>query len=307
MSDIKNAARGNWKFILPEFGIDQSALVNRHGPCPICRGKDRFRFDDQHGDGGFICNQCGGGDGFNLAQRVSGMQFKEVAKKIEGMLNINTQGYVKKINHEEIEQLENMKKVWAQSTIPALDGPVDKYLTNRVGCLWPSNSIREHVRRKAMICKVVTHTDRAVNLHITFLDDSGNKAKVEKQKKVMPGKLPDGCAIRLAPAKKRMGVAEGIETAISAAIMFDIPVWACINGNLLSKWIPPEIAEEVVIFGDNDENYTGQAKAFHLANRLSVQYGIRTEIKLPPIAGEDWNDVFIREANNPRPRLSLVK
>jgi putative DNA primase/helicase len=306
-TNLKAAARGQWKQILPSFGINAEVLVNKHGPCPICRGKDRFRFDDQYGDGGFICNQCGAGDGFALAQRVSGKPFHEIAKVMEDMLGLDHSYQPKQINRDEQDKYNAIRRAWEGARTPVLDGPVDRYLTRRVGCLWPSNAIREYVRKPAMLAKIVTHTDKAVNIHITLLDLDGNKAKVEPSKKVMPGKLPDGCAIRLGPAKARMGVAEGIETAISAALMFDMPVWACVNGTLLAKWIPPEVAEEVFVFGDNDMNFTGQAKAYHLANRLEVQYKRKVEVKIPSVTGEDWNDTFVREANNPRPRLSVVK
>jgi putative DNA primase/helicase len=123
-----------------------------------------------------------------------------------------------------------------------------------------------------------------------MLTQDGHKADLEISKRVMKGKLPDGCAIRLAPEKAVMGVAEGIETAISAAIMFDMPVWACINGTLLSKWIPPAKAEQVTIFGDHDANFTGQAKAYHLANRLEVQFKRKANVMIPPAVGYDWND-----------------
>jgi putative DNA primase/helicase len=63
-----------------------------------------------------------------------------------------------------------------------------------------------------------------------------------------------------------------------------------VNGNLLAKWQPPEIAKEIVIFGDNDENFTGQAKAYHLANRLEVQFKRKAFVMIPPHAGQDWND-----------------
>lgn len=306
-NNLKVAARGNWKFILASLGVDAKVLVNQHGPCPICHGKDRFRFDDQHGDGGFICNQCGAGDGFALAQRVSGRSFHEIAKAVEDMLGLDKSYQPKLADRDEQEKYNAIRRAWEGARTPVLDGPVDRYLTRRVGCLWPSNALREYARKPAMLAKIITHTDKAVNVHVTLLDLDGNKAKVDPAKKVMPGKLPDGCAIRLAPAKARMGVAEGIETAISAALMFDMPVWACVNGTLLSKWIPPEVAEEVTVFGDNDMNFTGQAKAYHLANRLEVQYKRKVEVKIPSVMGEDWNDTFVREANNPRPRLSVVK
>ena len=35
----------------PSLGVPAKALTNRHGPCPICGGKDRFRFDDKGGRG----------------------------------------------------------------------------------------------------------------------------------------------------------------------------------------------------------------------------------------------------------------
>ena len=44
-------ARNRWREILPRFGIDTRFLTNRHGPCPLCGGRDRFRFDDRNGDG----------------------------------------------------------------------------------------------------------------------------------------------------------------------------------------------------------------------------------------------------------------
>jgi putative DNA primase/helicase len=300
MTTIGEAAKGNWVSILSQLGIDRDHLQNKHGPCPICHGKDRFRFDDQHQRGGFICNQCGAGDGFSLAQQATGMTFHEVAGFIEEVLGLDKSYTPKPINDEEVRQKDAMRRAWEQGRKPENDGPVARYLKNRVGCLWPSNAIREHSSKPAMMAKIITHNDQAVNLHITLLDFEGNKAKVEVPKKVMPGKLPDGCAIRLAPARAMMGVAEGIETAISAAILYDMPVWACVNGNLLSKWIPPEIAEEIVIFGDNDRNFTGQAKAYHLANRLTVQFKRKVYVEIPKGRGDDWGDVFARGNGSPR-------
>jgi putative DNA primase/helicase len=194
---------------------------------------------------------------------------------------------------EELRQREKMKAVWEASGSPRIGGPVDGYLEARVGCLWPSQAIREGIygRSPVMVCKIVDHAgERAVNLHLTMLTDDGQKANLDVAKRVMKGKLPDGCAIRLGPEKAVMGVAEGIETAISAAIMFDMPVWACINGTLLSKWIPPAKAEQITVFGDNDANFTGQSKAYHLANRLEVQYKRRVTVMMPPVSGDDWND-----------------
>lgn len=67
---IKQRARGQWPAILVALGIDPAHLRNRHGPCPACGGRDRFRFDDRDGDGRYYCNGCGAGDGFNLLEKT---------------------------------------------------------------------------------------------------------------------------------------------------------------------------------------------------------------------------------------------
>jgi len=79
-------AQGKWRNLLPQLGVDAKYLVNKHGPCPICGGKDRFRFDDKDGRGRYICNSCGAGDGFQLVQGVTGKSFTQIAKAISDLL-----------------------------------------------------------------------------------------------------------------------------------------------------------------------------------------------------------------------------
>nr|WP_254281973.1 primase-helicase zinc-binding domain-containing protein [Escherichia coli] len=64
-------ALGHWPRILPALGIQ--VLKNRHQPCPVCGGSDRFRFDDREGRGTRYCNQCGAGDGLKLVEKVFGV------------------------------------------------------------------------------------------------------------------------------------------------------------------------------------------------------------------------------------------
>ena len=61
---------------LSAVGVPSKALKNKHGPCPVCGGKDRFRFDDKGGTGSFYCSQCGPGDGIELVKRLHGLEFK---------------------------------------------------------------------------------------------------------------------------------------------------------------------------------------------------------------------------------------
>lgn len=61
-------------------------LAGRHGPCPGCGGKDRFRFDDREGGGTFICSQGGrgnlAGDGFELLKHITGKSFPQVLEMV---------------------------------------------------------------------------------------------------------------------------------------------------------------------------------------------------------------------------------
>jgi putative DNA primase/helicase len=294
---IKEIARGRWLSLLPMLGVELRFLTGKHGPCPMCGGRDRFRFDDKEGDGTFFCSGCGAGDGFTLTERVTGKTFREIATLIKAQAGAIPVGRVQAVR-DEVELKRAMQAAWSSSGQPSASGPVGVYLNSRLGRPWASKMIRENLQGQwpRMVSKIDDVDGRGVNLHLTHLTEDGEKAPVVPVKRVMPGKLPDGCAIRLEPAGPVMGIAEGIESAISASILFKIPVWAAVSGVMLSKWIPPQEAEEIWIFGDNDGNYTGQAKAYALAHRLSVQFGRRVEVRIPEAVGEDWND-FLKKSS----------
>src|SRR5690349_5951491 len=80
---LADKCRGRWRGILPAFGIDGKYLTGKHGPCPICGGTDRYRFDDKNGSGSWICSSCGAGNGAELVMRKTGLDFKDAAKRIE--------------------------------------------------------------------------------------------------------------------------------------------------------------------------------------------------------------------------------
>lgn len=66
----KAAARGAWSTIWTALGVRDLPPAGRHGQCPGCGGRDRFRLVPEDAeDGGWICGQGGsptGGDGFSL-------------------------------------------------------------------------------------------------------------------------------------------------------------------------------------------------------------------------------------------------
>ncbi|MBB2965103.1 toprim domain-containing protein, partial [Methylobacterium sp. R2-1] len=103
------------------------------------------------------------------------------------------------------------------------------------------------------------------------------------------------------PPSERLGIAEGIETALAAARLFNMPVWAATNSTMLAKWQPPDCAREIVVFGDADPAFGGQAAAYALAHRLAVR-DRRVRVQLPPRIGSDWADVLSAERDTKRVR-----
>ncbi len=95
-SDATAAARGRWPEILAALaGLSEAQLSNRHQPCPLCGGTDRYRFDDKDGSGSWFCNQCGGkdqcggaGSGMDLLMRRQGWSFLEAARQVEVFLGL---------------------------------------------------------------------------------------------------------------------------------------------------------------------------------------------------------------------------
>jgi putative DNA primase/helicase len=90
--------------------------------------------------------------------------------------------------------------------------------------------------------------------------------------------------------RKVLGIAEGIETALSAHILFKVPVWSALNAGGLGSWQPPTDIREIMIFADNDQNTTGQRFSETLRLRLEA-VGIRATVHIPLNVGDDWNDV----------------
>jgi putative DNA primase/helicase len=99
MTKITDLAQGHWPSILGALaGLSGDQLTDKHQPCPLCGGKDRYRFDDQDGSGSWYCNQCGGpsqsggaGNGMELLMRRTGWTFAEAAKRVEQHLGIAPQ------------------------------------------------------------------------------------------------------------------------------------------------------------------------------------------------------------------------
>ncbi len=122
-------------------------------------------------------------------------------------------------------------------------------------------------------------------IHRTYLLDDGS-AKAPPGKKML-GHVAGG-SVRLSPIGDdgHLGIAEGIETALSAAAIFNVPTWAALSADGVRRWEWPASIKRVTIFADAGN--AGQQAAADLAERLKSS-GIATTI-VSPLHGDDFND-----------------
>ena len=108
-----------------------------------------------------------------------------------------------------------------------------------------------------------------------------------------------GAAVHLfAPDPQgRLVVAEGIETALAARELFDLPNVAALSCYGLENFTPPQETKELFIVADNDPNGAGIRAAEKLALR-AVKNGLQARIWQPETLGFDGLDELNRIKQN---------
>jgi len=294
MSTVERA-RGQWPQVLTMLGVEECFLTGRHGPCPMCGGKDRFRFSDKDGDGWYYCNQCGPGSGILLLRRLHGWGHAEACRQVDGVVG----GDQRPASRAKPARSDASKRAAIERVLWLANKPeiVPAYLANR-GIAASSAVLRGHPacdyfdddhrfvgRFPAVVAPIVAPNGMLICAHRIYLSD------VDPRKKNMEvaGTL-NGAAVRLHDIDDEMGIGEGIETCLAAHQLFGVPVWAALTAHGIETFEPPTGLQRLQIFGDNDANFTGQRAAFVLAHRLART--IEVLVNIPAESGTDWNDVL---------------
>jgi len=137
-----------------------------------------------------------------------------------------------------------------------------------------------------MLAAVTTDVG-VIAVHRTFLDSgSGRLAGFDRPKRALGGL---GCgAVRLAPpAAGRLGLAEGIESALSAMQLFGVPCWATLGNERFGLVAIPENVRELHLFIDND---AGGELADQRARKAYLASGRVIQTRAPASTDFDWND-----------------
>lgn len=279
------AAKGKWAIIFDYFGCPPITGKKHYSkPCPMCKEVNSLRIDNTRDQGNWIC-KCGSGTGWAILQAVTNKSYSELATEVDDLIgNVRSRddlatGCAMQTKEEKV--IAAFHKNWA--TLLAMPDTLGaKYLASRGLYNPPRNSVKwcpqtanpQHLRGYGAIWAVAT--DEAYNpvyLHRTFI----NKDGVKYSGKPEDGRLlnclinPEraeyakSVAIRLCSPAETLGIAEGIETAMSAQECYGVNTWATLNTAFMKKFIAPLGTKHLIIFADCDKSAAGHAAAFACA------------------------------------------
>lgn len=287
---------GAWRQTLEGYGCK---LPNgrHHGPCPVCGGKDRFRFDDKDGRGTWFCSQCDpqSGGGLLLLSRYLGKPTIEVAKELIGQDMPRTVAPVRKHSATDEQMREELRKrakrgahlLMHEKSIRAPHPYMDKKgLTGE----WHVNSEimmgadHERIEPGALLLVPVYKNGELVNVQ---------KITTEGKKRPIYGGEMGGVCHIIQGKKNLIAVVEGFATGVTVYRMTGATVYVAFNtGNLAS--ISQEARAKypdstLVIFADHDEvdPVHGWRPGTKYAEDAAIP--VNAKIALPPEIG-DWDD-----------------
>lgn len=280
---------GAWRQTLEGYGCK---LPNgrHHGPCPVCGGKDRFRFDDKDGRGTWFCSQCDpqSGGGLLLLSRYLGKPTIETAKELIGQDMPRTVAPVRKHSATDEQMREELRKRAKRGAVMLMEHSKQDshpYMDKKgLHGDWPVNSQimmgadHERIEPGDLLLVPVYKNGELVN--VQKITGEG------KKRPIYGGEMGGVCHI-ITGTGKIVAIAEGFATGVTVNRMTNAKTYVAFNtSNLMA--ITAQARDEntganIVIFADNDEHGAGLKYAEDAA------IPVNAKIALPPEIG-DWDD-----------------
>jgi putative DNA primase/helicase len=207
---------------------------------------------------------------------------------------------------EKERRIEKAEKIWGESHPITPGDSVHLYLENRGIILdqyppdlhyhpalpyWETSDTGKPVKTgtfPAMLAVVRDPQGRPVALHRTYLTEDGHKAPVPCPKKLLKVFDLVGSSVRIFPPKDGLlGVCEGVEDALSAWILWQIPTWSALGTSGLKGFEASEEIMELIVFADKDE--PGRKAALELARKLKKKMAVSVR---QPGGHKDLNELL---------------
>jgi hypothetical protein len=186
------------------------------------------------------------------------------------------------------------EEIW-RSALPITGTAVELYLRGRgcwIGDVEALRFLRDWHGWPAMLAIVTdTITNTPMTLHFTLLKRDGTgKAPVERPKLLLRGHRKSGGVIRLSPDDEvtmGLGLAEGVETALTVMGAEWRPVWSTIDAGNMRTFPVLGGIEALTVFADHDD--AGLTAAHVCATRWR-DAGREAVVVTPTGADTDFND-----------------
>lgn len=193
------------------------------------------------------------------------------------------------------ERIARAQRIWDESG-PLKHTAAEAYLRRRAitpGLLQSEalrfhprmTSLEDRARRPALVAAITNDQGALQGVQVTLLSAHGAaKAALATPRRVI-GRLLGG-AVRIADAHDELAIGEGVETMLSASVVFGAPAWAALSADNLGRIAVTLPLERLIIAADNDD--AGARAAEALRARMSA--ATRVEIEPSPSGYNDWND-----------------
>lgn len=251
-----------------------------------------IKFDPNEADG-FIVYSFAGDD------LVECKNYVLQKLKSKELLPVNFPNFAADQTSSKAQKIKLAQSLWGGAN-PISGTAAYNYLKTRC-CLAEQSHLRSNLRYSpscyfgknkspALIGKMVhAQGDKFLGIHRTAIQPNGkNKSNFADgtANKMMLG-VASNAVVKLSPFKSVLGIAEGIETALSASRHSNIPVWAVLTAGGIARFPIISNIQQLIVFSDND--CAGMDAATICAKRYSCA-GMTGEIRPPPSQFKDWND-----------------
>ena len=199
------------------------------------------------------------------------------------------------------------QRLWREATSPDL---VRHYLdTRRIAQKPLPEALRGHrevwsteagERQPAVLAAITDARGTVTAIQRTWIEDrlvydgatthtKGARSTTLSAPKKTLGPMGSG-AVKLAAAGAILGLSEGVESALAAAQLFQIPTWATCGGERLGSVELPPIVRHVVIFAD--AGAAGERQAAK-AESIYARRGYGCQVELPSAGKGDFAEVLL--------------